>query len=92
MTTEVAKNQAAYLTLPAMFAQTTQKERVMVTCYRIPFWQRLRMLITGVLWMVEYPQMSIVPRSFFVDKYDAIDKEHSKECIRHAKEIDKLKK
>lgn len=92
MTTEVAKNQEEYLTLPAMITSDTTDNRIMVTCYKIPFWQRFKMLITGVFWMVEYPSTEIVPRSFFVDKYDAIDKEYSKECARHNKSIKNIKK
>lgn len=43
---EIAKNQKEYKTLQAF-----QDEQVTITCYRLSFLERIKLLFTGKLWL-----------------------------------------
>lgn len=44
-----AKNQPEYLPLPALAFKDPQG--IVITCWRLSFWERIKLLITGRVWV-----------------------------------------
>lgn len=73
--TEIAKDQEQYLTLPAF--KVNDEQGTMVTCNYLSFWERIRVLFTGKIWLCELTfNKPITPRSFYTKKWDILDKEY----------------
>jgi len=72
---EIAKNQEEYLTLPAH--KSNDESGTMITCWYLSFWQRVKLLFTGRIWMSEMTfNKPITPRYFSIEKWDVLNKEY----------------
>lgn len=67
--TEFAKNQPEYNTLPAFKTDTPQGE--VVTCWKLSFVERLRVLFFGCIWLnLMTFNNPLTPSFMTTDKYD----------------------
>jgi len=67
--TMVAKDQPEYLDLPAYWSPASDGE--VISCWRLTFWERIRVLLTGRLWLRQLtfherlqPQLPQIERPF----------------------------
>lgn len=49
MNTEVAQDQSQYITLPALVDDGA--EGCVISCWRLNWWERIRMIFTGRIWV-----------------------------------------
>lgn len=69
----VAENQEEYLTLPAL--RFNDDNGTMITCWKLPFKERVKLLFTGIIWMSELTFGSpITPRYFSLDRKEVYTK------------------
>lgn len=74
---EVAKDQKEYKTLPSFRAKDEQG--TMVSCYRLSFLERAKVVLRGKIWMSEMTfNKPVTPRIFSVNKWDFLNKEYFK--------------
>lgn len=75
---QVAKNQAEYRTLPAL--KLNDKVGTMVTCWKLTFWERVKLLSTGIIWMSEMTfNNPVVPRYFSLNRKECYTLPEDKE-------------
>lgn len=66
---DFAKGQDEYLTLPAL--RLGDSNDTIVTCYKLSFWERLKVLFTGIIWMSEMNfNKPLTPRYFSINRKD----------------------
>lgn len=78
---EAGKGQEEYNVLPALKLDTDYGE--VISCWKMTFWERLKVLITGKIWMVLLTfNKPITPSKLVVNRKDAYlietDKEYQK--------------
>lgn len=66
---DFAKNQDEYHTLPAL--RIGDDNDTIITCYKLTFWERFRVLFKGRIWMSELNfNRSLTPRMFSTKNTD----------------------
>lgn len=70
--TNIAEDQDEYKTLPAL--KFNNKFGTMITCYSLNFWERLRVLFLGKIWLSEMTfNKPITPRIHSTNKNDLFE-------------------
>lgn len=72
-----AESQDEYTTLPAL--RIGDKCDTIVTCWKLSFWERIKILFTGVFWMSEMNfGKPLTPRFFSVNRKNVYYRENEK--------------
>jgi len=77
MNTVIAKDQGEYLPLPAYVERSQLSNGEVVTCWKLTFLERLKVLFTGKFWFTVYAfGHPLQPQRPSVNKWDTLDKNH----------------
>ena len=87
-----AEDQKEYLPLP-VYKELTTKEAEVVSCWKLSFRERLKILFTGKLWWTVLTfNKPLQPQYGSVDKWSILSKQHFKNLKKVKKETSKAKK
>lgn len=74
----IAENQKEYLPLPA-YKESGTDEGQLITCWKFSFFERVKILFTGKLWMNELTfHKPVTPRQFSLNRWTFLNKEFFK--------------